>query len=246
MFAISTTQESLGLTALLILWAALLLGSVVADWRLPSERSATTITWLRLASSATLVVAAVTWYLVARATPTTAGFALLVAGGMLFGFLGDLLLADELSLKNGFLAGIAIFAVGHVAYIAAILTFSPHILWPVEGGALSVGLAGWYLVVFRATDAGTAGALRWAALPYALLLATTAGLAIGLALQAPIFLPLAIGATLFLLSDLLVAGERFGRLCFPHLGDAIWLTYGPAQMLIVYAINSALVVAAAR
>jgi hypothetical protein len=61
-----------------------------------------------------------------------------------------------------------------------------------------------------------------------------------------VFLPLALGAALFLASDLLVAGEHFGRMRFPHIGDAVWLTYGPAQMLIVYAVNSALVVATIR
>ena len=85
--------------------------------------------------------------------------------------------------------------------------------------------------------------LRWAALPYALLLATTAGVATGLAIQSPVFVPLALGAALFLVSDLLVAGERFGRVRFPHSGDAVWLTNGPAQMLIVYAVNSALIAA---
>jgi hypothetical protein len=98
------------------------------------------------------------------------------------------------------------------------------------------------VVVFRGGK--DAMMLRCAGLPYALLLATTAGVALGLAIQTPVYLPLALGATLFLLSDLLVAGEQFGRMRFPHIGDAVWLTYGPAQMLIVYAVNSALVAAA--
>jgi hypothetical protein len=72
-------------------------------------------------------------------------------------------------------------------------------------------------------------------LPYALLLASTAGLATGLALQSTYFVPLAIGAALFLLSDLILAGELFSGLQFPLIGDVIWLTYGPGQALIVYA-----------
>jgi hypothetical protein len=135
------------------------------------------------------------------------------------------------------------FALGHIAYIAAILSLTPHMQWIIEGVALLVGLAGWYLVVFRGTEATQ---LRWAALPYALLVATTAGVAVGLAIRTPTFLPLAIGAALFLVSDLFVAGERFGGLRFPHIDDAVWLTYGPAQMLIVYSVNSALVVAGTR
>lgn len=240
MFATHSGFASAWLLALLVVWAALLLGGFVASWSSSSKRQRT-ITRLRLASSATLVLAAWSWYVVARATPGVTGFALLLAVGMTLGFLGDLLLAGVLPVNQGFLAGIAAFALGHIAYITAILSLTPRIQWVVEGVAVLVGLFGWYLVVFRGADAT---ALHWAALPYALLLATTAGVAVGLALQTPIFLPLAIGAALFLISDLLVAGERFGSLRFPHIGDAIWLTYGPAQMLIVYAINSALVAAA--
>ena len=54
------------------------------------------------------------------------------------------------------------------------------------------------------------------------------------------FIPLALGAALFLLSDLILAGEMFSGLSFPLIGDAIWLTYGPAQMLIVYSVAAVL------
>jgi hypothetical protein len=73
-----------------------------------------------------------------------------------------------------------------------------------------------------------------AALLYALLLAGTAGVATGLALQTPAFIPVAVGAALFLASDLILAGELFNGLSFPLIGDVVWLTYGPAQALIVY------------
>jgi YhhN-like protein len=242
MFATHSGFASAWLLALLGVWAALLLGSFMAHWA-PSSKRQRTITRLRLASSATLVLAAWSWYGVARAMPGVAGFALLLAVGMTLGFLGDLSLAEALPVNQGFLVGMAAFALGHIAYITAILSLTPHIQWAVEGVAVLVGLFGWYLAVFRGADAT---ALHWAALPYALLLATTAGVAVGLALQTPTFLPLAIGAALFLISDLLVAGDRFGSLRFPHIGEAVWLTYGPAQMLIVYAVNSALMATAAH
>lgn len=225
------------LTALLALWAVVLVGSALASWLLPKAEKFTTR--LRLASSATLVVAAWVWYAVALETGVVGvvTFALLLAVGMMLGLLGDLALAQVLPLKQHFLLGMAAFAVGHIYYISAILSMTPHLQWAAEGIALLMGLAGWYLLVYRSAEAEV---LDWAALPYALLLATTAGLAVGLAFQIPAFTPLAIGAILFLISDLLVAGESFGALRFPHLGDAVWLTYGPAQMLIVYAVNSAL------
>ena len=35
--------------------------------------------------------------------------------------------------------------------------------------------------------------------------------------------------------DLILAAQLFSGLAFPLIGDVIWLTYGPAQALIVYA-----------
>ena len=242
LFATQNPAMSLWLLALLIVWATLLLASLVVNLSSP-DTPRPEVTRLRLASSAILVVAAWSWYAVARATPAVAGFALLIAVGMTLGFLGDLLLAEALPLRQGFLAGIAAFALGHIAYIAAILSQTPHVQWGIEVLALLVGLVGWYPLVYRGREKAV---LRWASLPYALLLATTAGLAAGLALQRPVLLSLAVGAALFLMSDLLVAGERFGRLRFPHIGDLVWLTYGPAQALIVYAVNGALVASGTR
>jgi hypothetical protein len=55
--------------------------------------------------------------------------------------------------------------------------------------------------------------------------------------------PLALGAALFLLSDLILAGELFRGWRRPGL-DVVWLTYGPAQMLIVYSARSCRALAA--
>ena len=50
-------------------------------------------------------------------------------------------------------------------------------------------------------------------------------------------MPLAIGAILFLASDMILAFRMFhGE--FPLAGHAVWMTYGPAQMLIVYSIGA--------
>jgi hypothetical protein len=67
--------------------------------------------------------------------------------------------------------------------------------------------------------------------------------ATGRALQSSAFLPLAVGAGLFFVSDLILATELFTAFRFPAMGDAVWLTYGPGQMLIVYSVASALAVA---
>jgi hypothetical protein len=198
-----------------------------------------------MASSATLVVAAFSWYAFTRATPT-GSYALLIAIGMTFGFLGDLWLAGVLPGGRNTIAGIVSFGIGHVFYITAMLRFAsaagltdPGQRWISLMVWLTIGLVGWYLVVFRgAAASGIAPTVvHWIALPYALLLAATAGFATGLALQDGRFIPLAVGAGLFLLSDLILAGEMFSGMVFRLIGDVIWLTYGPAQMLIVYSIG---------
>lgn len=234
------------LIGLLILWALLLFGgfffggSADASRRMP--------TWTRMASSATLVVAAFSWYAFTRHTPA-GSYALLIAVGMTFGFLGDLFLAGLLPGGRNVIFGIISFGIGHIFYITAMMRFAtaagltnPSTRWGSLAVWLLVGLAGWYLVVWRgAIRAGISPTIvHWIALPYALLLATTAGLATGLALQDGRFIPLALGGALFLLSDLILAGEMFSGMTFRLIGDVIWLTYGPAQMLIVYSVGAVL------
>ena len=98
--------------------------------------------------------------------------------------------------------------------------------------ALLIGAVSWWRVVYW--GAAERSPLHIVALPYALLLAATFGVGTGLALQSSDFIPLAVGAALFLTSDLIIAAQMFNGLHFRGIGDVIWLTYGPAQMLIVY------------
>lgn len=228
------------LIALGVIWAALLFGGYLGSQ--PSRPSGCRIPVRnRLLSSLILVVAAWSWAVFIREAPA-AGFALLIAVGMTFGFLGDLLMAGFLSIGDRTLSGMAAFGLGHIVYIAAGLRFGNQsgldsfvprlvgwLLW------LFVGFLGWYLVVYRGAPPSF---MRWSALPYSLLLASTAGVATGLALQHVGFVPFALGAGLFLLSDFLIAvrlfvGRSLGRI---SLDDLIWLTYGPGQMLIVYSV----------
>jgi len=245
------------LVTLWVLWAALLFGGFLlgssandATHRMP--------TWTRMGSSAVLVLAAWAWFAAARG-PTDArksrgndgdygdhgeaarsarDFALIVGLGMTAGFAGDLILAGLLPGGENVLAGIAAFGIGHVLYIAAILRTAgrrgynhPRIRWTAFAAWWVIGAAAWYLVVFRGQQATV---LHWAALPYALLLAGTCGAATGLAAQARAFVPMAVGAALFLASDLILAAQLFNDVDFHLIGDVIWLTYGPGQMLIVY------------
>lgn len=234
------------LIGLWIVWAVCLFGGMALG-RLNAGQTHRSPTWGRMASSLALVVAGFIWWINARGTGAE-GFATWIVIGMTLGFVGDLFMARLISGRNYIIGGIGAFGLGHAAYIAACLDFSAQLggnVLTTHSGALIAwvifGAAGWYFVVFKAQKPT---ALHWAALPYALLLSATAGLATGLALWNGVFVLMALGAALFLLSDLLLAAQLFNNLHFKLIGDAVWALYGPGQMLIVYAIHGALLAAA--
>jgi hypothetical protein len=236
--------QRLALLGLLLLWALFLFGGLLFG-KPDAGRTRRMHTWTRLASSGTLVLSAWSCSLFTQGTSLST-FSLLIAIGMTLGCLGDLLLAELFPLPQPVLGGMAAFGLGHIAYITALLLVGNqlHLTAPASRfGAWSawvlISLLGWYFLVLRGH---TPTLLHWAALPYALLLASTAGFATGLALQNPTFLPLAFGTALFLLSDLILAAQLFNKLQFPLISDVVWLTYGPAQVLIVYALGRALLV----
>lgn len=240
MLTFLTGLQKFWLGGLWLVWALLLFGGFVRgggeNQRMPR--------WTRLASSLTLTLAGWSWWLVGRGTTAVATPLFLLAFGMTLGFLGDLFMAGLVTGKRSVLGGMGSFGLGHVAYVIGILRLGTlfHLQNPVAVAATAVlwwliGLGGWYLIVYRGHQPGP---LHYAALPYALLLASTAGFASGLAVQNSAFIPLALGAILFLASDLTIAGELFNHWQFPFINDFIWLTYGPGQMLIVYTAASVL------
>jgi hypothetical protein len=241
---LANALQRVWLAGLLVVWACLLFGGFLFG-KTDTKSNRRMPTWTRIASSLALVVVAWSWYLFTLDSSVDS-FSMLIAVGMTLGFIGDLFLAQLIPLSQPTFGGIAAFGLGHVAYIIALVLFgnqsgldasAPR--WGALFVWLLIGLCGWYFVVFRGSKPT---ALHFAALAYALLLSSTAGLATGLALQSPAFIPTAIGGGLFLLSDLILAAELFNGLRFPLIGDVVWLTYGPAQMLIVFAVNSALFV----
>jgi hypothetical protein len=201
----------------------------------------------RMGSSVALVVAG--WLAYACWRNSAAGwFVTCLAVGMTLGAVGDFFnagLLDFVPLPDPVLGGIAAFGLGHIAYILgcrdlakrAGLTNRQQMLLAVIAWQV-VGLVGWYIVAMQGTEAR---GLVWPALPYSLLLAGTAGVTSGLALQDRRFIPLALGGALFLASDLILACGMF-RGGFAHQTEAVWLTYSPGQMLIVFSALSAALV----
>lgn len=195
----------------------------------------------RMFASLALVLLAAVFSGVVLADPdSAAALRALAAGmalGMALGLLGDLFMAGLIvSGDNRVLGGMGAFGLGHVVYVGAMLAYAADLNWTdgrwaalIAAWLLAVAL--WYAVVWRGVAARSV--LHGAALPYALLLATTAGVAAGLALTDGAFAVLALGAVLFLLSDLLLAAQLFNGLHFRGIGDAVWLLYSPGQMLIV-------------
>lgn len=231
---LDSTQQFI-LLGLLALWAGLLFGGFIFG-KLNEERTRRMPTWTRMGSSFVLVVFAWVFLVFLRETDYRV-MALAFAIGMTLGWIGDLFMAQLIPAKDYVLGGIGSFGVGHIAYIFGLLSASSTFGLNDAGvwwGTLVVWLfiAGilWYAIVYRGSEKTF---LHKAALPYALLLASTTGFAMGLALQSPAFVLITIGAGLFLLSDLILATELFNGAKWAYIGDVVWLTYGPGQMLIV-------------
>ena len=236
------------LLVILLVWALLLLAGFIFS-PTDNEGRQRLPTWVRIGSSCVLVIAGWCWFATTRIGPVRR-YAFLIALGMLMGLVGDLLLADVIPISEAFVVGMGAFAAGHGFYIVAAAGFGralglrrPLLQWTGLAIFLAIGAGLWYLAVMSGQEMD---ALRWATLPYALLLAATAGVGTGLALQDRALVMLPLGAFLFLASDLVIAAEKFSGLFFPLIGDFIWFAYGLGQMLIVYSISSAMRIAAGR
>jgi hypothetical protein len=242
-----------------VMWAGLLFGGMVLAGyeRFDSDPF---LKATRLASSLLLVM---TGFVITSSPKTSRPVwpLLMIALGMAFGFLGDisnsgLLIKDP---KQATMGGIVTFAIGHLFYMASCLWIRsnqglrhPNTWWGSIIVWQLIGLAGWFVVIFTDTPLTP---VHWAALPYCLLLAGTAGMTCGLALADRRYFWLGLGGALFLASDLVLAiqlfrddidiaaelarftgvtseaGHHFMKQISRH---ACWLLYGPAQMLIVF------------
>jgi hypothetical protein len=229
------------LVALWVAWLALLAAAMVLGNR-QAGHAGSAATWARMGSSLALVAAAWIGFWCWRGS-RAGRFIALVALGMTLGTLGDFfnagLLESLIPLPSPVLGGMISFGLGHIAYIVACVAAGAaaelrntlvRAIWLAVW--LAVAAAGWYAIVYAGAH-GEARDLVWPALPYSLLLASTAGMAAGLAAQNRAFAFMALGAGLFFASDMLLAWALF-RGDIPRQTELVWLTYGPGQMFIVF------------
>lgn len=239
------------LAMLWILWAVLLLGPVLMalvnqseTYRIPG--------WCKMASSLVLVLSGWTWYAALlvrdrKEMGRAKAIALLMTAGMAWGTLGDFFnagrLQDVIPMDDPTVGGLGSFLIGHVCYIAACVMLARRCeltdrrAWCVAVGFWQIAaISGWFWICFLGEGNAT---LMWAALPYSMLLAGTAGVTAALALQELRLTWLALGGALFLISDLILGYGIFRENLWPA-GEPVWLTYGPGQMFIVFAIGAML------
>ena len=142
MFSFLDDAAQWWLFILLVLWIVFLFGGMLFG-KLNADATHRSPRWSRMISSLILVIAAWRWYSFGQAISDT-GFALLLAIGMLLGFVGDLFMAGLIPIGQSVLNGMLSFGLGHIVYIAALINYGniarlddPGILW----GSLFVWLA---------------------------------------------------------------------------------------------------------
>lgn len=192
-----------------------LAGAVIALSHLANE-------WVNLAHPAGLVWKAAG--IVLLGLYALSARAWLAGAALLFCAAGDVLL------ELVFVAGMAAFAVGHLFYIACFLEWG-RVLGPNKRDypmavlvvLISLGLMAWF--------APGMGELLIPGLLYQVIITTM--VAIAFIVKAPMLARL--GAVIFMLSDTLIAVEKFGGLAV--IPGSVWITYATAQIMMAWGMS---------
>jgi uncharacterized membrane protein YhhN len=212
--------------------AAIALGKPSAD------RARRAIPWLQRSTSLQLAIMAwLFWALAARGTPLAA-FSLLIAVGMSLSFVADLIMADIIRLPNRVMGGIVVFGLAHLTYIGAYVSGGQALgilRAPLWGGAvvclLALGLVLWQRLIRSPTAPQL---LNYGALGYTLLITVMVATAVALSLADGRLGLLTIGASLFLISDVILGNQIFRQNLWPYVSEVVWLTYIFGQAGIVW------------
>ena len=142
---------------------------------------------------------------------TCYGYSKWIFFGMIFGFMGDLIMMGVIPLKNYVIWGMLVFGIGHILYIGAftsilhrISEYSPFlkIIIPV----IITGFLIWKFCVYTPVMPGM---MKYGSLVYGVLLTLMAGYALLLFGLRSEFLLAAIGAVLFAISDIILGNTLF-------------------------------------
>ncbi|MBE3125340.1 MAG: lysoplasmalogenase [Acidobacteria bacterium] len=207
----------------IILSACALLSAVLAIWADAKGRQ-----WLFHVLKPLTMVLVITAALIAE-TPVPAAYKTLILAGLLFSLAGDIALMFP---EKWFTAGLVSFLVAHVFYI---LAFKPGPGHPISAGVF-IPFIIFGLLMFRIL-APSLGPMKFPVLVYIAAITAMAGLAAGRFVDGGDTRPLLAfaGAVLFLVSDSVLAYDRFAKKLGP--AQAIILgTYFPAQLLIALSI----------
>ncbi len=199
-----------------------------------AERTRRTIKPLRLSTSWILVACA---WIILSVSSTLRTPALLIALGMTFGALGDLVLADVIPLPKRMISGIIVFSIGHLCYIAGFSQtaralglsdpLAESILW---AAFMIVAALLWFFLIYNPAKSRV---LNIGSLFYGWLIAIMAGTATALALSDPRFTLTAIGGVLFLISDIILGNRELRDNDWFLVHDVVWVLYITGQALIV-------------
>jgi uncharacterized membrane protein YhhN len=225
----AATLVTLGLLVIpIILIIAFIFGHYNAD------RTRRTIKPLRLSTSWILVACA---WIIFAASGTLRAPALLIALGMTFGAIGDLVLADVIPLPKRMISGIIVFSIGHLCYVAGFTQtagvlglsnpLTESLVWVVF---VIVAAFLWFFLIYNPTKSRV---LNIGSLFYGWLIAIMAGTATALALSDPRFTLTAIGGVLFLISDIILGNRELRDNGWFLVHDVVWVIYIAGQALIV-------------
>jgi uncharacterized membrane protein YhhN len=179
--------------------------------------------WLRMASSTGFIAVALS----AGAVSSSYGRIVLVALGL--SWLGDLLLTFES--RRAFLGGLVVFLLGHVAYSVAFVTLRADPISLVVA-TLAVAIIGGLVWRWLSPHIGD---MKIPVIAYIVVISVMVILAFGTINGARNWL-IPIGATLFFVSDLFVARNRFVSpgIVNPSLGLPLYYT---AQVLLALSVS---------
>lgn len=188
---------------------------------------------LKGAAAACFVIIGVTGYL----TKTNDSFGLKLMIGLIFGMVGDILLnlrfvVSEDKGQKVFLLGIVSFLIGHILYLAALIPLTNHTLaCVVIGGFLAACLL---IYIFKTMDVKPAFKIFGVFYLGAVIIMTVIAIDVAFTIQNIRSIEYAIGAVLFMVSDIVLIFNTFSGKTKFSMRIANLSLYYIGQMLIAY------------